>query len=278
MITSEPIPFKAAIEAAQARQLLPTGAGTEELELLNPLIRERAWFSARVDNARYLDRIAQTVTDLVSPTRATADGRWGINKAEARLRLQEELARIGYDSEAQGVKPGSLQDWSSDARLNLVIETNADMQRGKGAYVQGRSRGALAAFPAQELYRREARNEKRDWVSRWRAAGGKLYGAGRMVALKTDPVWQGISRFGLPYPPYDFGSGMWVRPVSRRNAKEMGLEIPRLDELTSEAAAQEAPEQPEVSLPKNRSLATALLQAFANRVTLTQDGKIRLES
>ena len=44
-----------------------------------------------------------------------------------------------------------------------------------------------------------------------------------MVALLGDPVWTRISRFGLPYPPFDYGSGMAVRPVSRRECVRLGL-------------------------------------------------------
>ena len=35
-----------------------------------------------------------------------------------------------------------------------------------------------------------------------------------MVALKEDPVWTRISRFGQPWPPFDFNSGMGVEDVS----------------------------------------------------------------
>jgi hypothetical protein len=44
-----------------------------------------------------------------------------------------------------------------------------------------------------------------------------------MIALKNDPIWTAISSFGLPYPPYDFNSGMWVRDVSREEAEDLGL-------------------------------------------------------
>ena len=276
MISSTPIPFLEALAAAQARSLLPTGANAAELEELDPAIRSRAWFSARVDNARYLDSIASTVTRLVSPNTAVAAGSTGINKATARMMLKEALARIGYDPAAQGVKPGSLQDWSSDARLNLVIETNADMQRGKGAHVQGRSRGAIAAFPCQELYRREARDVERDWVGRWRAAGGRFHGGGRMVALKTDAVWSALSRFGLPYPPYDYNSGMWVRPVSRRDALAMGIELPAVADLQRASAAQDPGDATEAAIPKNPELARALQRSFGDRVR-EENGRLILE-
>jgi hypothetical protein len=46
---------------------------------------------------------------------------------------------------------------------------------------------------------------------------------GRFVALKTDPVWKKLSRFGTPWPPFDYGSGMGLRDLSRRDAVALGL-------------------------------------------------------
>ena len=44
-----------------------------------------------------------------------------------------------------------------------------------------------------------------------------------MIALKTDPIWTKISRFGHPWPPFDFNSGMGVRDVSRADAIRLGV-------------------------------------------------------
>jgi hypothetical protein len=29
----------------------------------------------------------------------------------------------------------------------------------------------------------------------------------RMIARKDSPIWEALSRFGTPYPPFDFNSG-----------------------------------------------------------------------
>jgi hypothetical protein len=87
----------------------------------------------------------------------------------------------------------------------------------------GQSEGALAAFPAQELIRIEDRQKPRgDWPDRFVAAGGRLV-SGRMVALKTADVWAKLSRFGTPWPPFDFGSGMGVQDVDYDEAVALGL-------------------------------------------------------
>ena len=56
--------------------------------------------------------------------------------------------------------------------------------------------------------------EERDWGTRWSQAGEKFY-AGRMIALKSGPVWCEISRFENPWPPFNYGSGMGVEDIDR---------------------------------------------------------------
>lgn len=44
-----------------------------------------------------------------------------------------------------------------------------------------------------------------------------------MIALKTSPIWPALSRFGNPYPPFDYGSHMSVRLVSIEKCIDIGL-------------------------------------------------------
>ena len=94
---------------------------------------------------------------------------------------------------------------------------------GFASWKIGQDRDVLDAFPAQELIRVESRRMPRDWQARWIAAGGELSTGGRMDALKTDPIWTDISVFGVPWPPFDWGSGMGLRDVSRKEAVMHGL-------------------------------------------------------
>ncbi len=72
-----------------------------------------------------------------------------------------------------------------------------------------------------------------------------------MIALKSDAVWTNLSRFGRPYPPFDYGSGMGVEDVDRDEAIELGLlpkdepvdEVPDFDlALESEVSLDRIPE------------------------------------
>ena len=47
-----------------------------------------------------------------------------------------------------------------------------------------------------------------------------------MIALKDAPVWQAISAFGTPWPPFDYQSGMDLRDISRPEAQRLGLIAP----------------------------------------------------
>ena len=135
------------------------------------------------------------------------------------MSLKEAHARINFFPEGGGE---SLTNLRSDRRLNLIIDTNVRMAQGYGEWKQGQDPAILDQWPAQELYRAMARKVPRDWIARWREAGGQFFG-GRMIALKNSSVWTRISRFGLPYAPFDFQSGMETRDVDRDAAVEIGL-------------------------------------------------------
>lgn len=107
-------------------------------------------------------------------------------------------------------------------RAETIMDTAKSLFRGKAHYDSGITRGTLSAFPAQELIRICDSKTPRDWTDRWNLAGGKTFG-GRMVALKDDPIWTRISRFGIPWPPFDFGSGMGIRDIDYDEAVKLGL-------------------------------------------------------
>jgi hypothetical protein len=90
------------------------------------------------------------------------------------------------------------------------------------------------------LFRAEERVNKRDWLTRWRAAAAEVGDASalkalpRMIARKDSPIWVAINRWGNPYPPEDFNSGMWVRDVSREEAVGFGI-IGEWDRVTPQS-------------------------------------------
>lgn len=213
-------PFKEALQKLAGKRTVASALTSAQwFDRVPAALRDRALFSARVTNAQLLQGLRSGVESLLQPT---------TDLATARLEIKRLLQSIGYQPDAKDA--GTIKDLSSDARINLQLRQNTESAQGYGNFVQGQAPGAIDAFPAQELYRLEEREEKRDWQTRWNSARGELGAAttapdGRvaMIALKSDPIWSAISAFGVPWPPYDFNSGMWVRDVDRARAEELGL-------------------------------------------------------
>ena len=213
------------LSADYMRSLLPVSTGLSAAEIATDIpqaLRDASVFSAR--NV-YAGHVADAQQDIA----AALDGK--MSAAEARGLMKLRLRKLGYaPSESE---KGSLTDLSSDARASLVV--SHQMQRAS-SYAKWRSDqdpAILDAFPGQELFRAGAPKAPRDWKARWndaRASLGPLTSAlpadsanGPFLALKNDPIWPAISRFGSPFPPFDFGSSMRVRNVGRRRCRALGL-------------------------------------------------------
>lgn len=74
--------------------------------------------------------------------------------------------------------------------------------------------------PAFKLYRAGRLGKPRDWVARceqFRGERGVYLTCNPnepMIALSNSTVWERLSVFGVPYPPYDWDSSMRLMPVS----------------------------------------------------------------
>lgn len=221
MITT-PITTSDAIQSRRIRRLLPTSAASAELAELAPEILERAVFSAR---NIYADVLAEIDTSLQQVMSGDLD------QASMRVAMRKALKATGYDPEALGITPGSLLDLSSMQRLNLVIDMQTKQAAGYMQFAQANDPLELDLYPCWELVRHASRiKERTDWPERFVRAGGRLTN-GRMIARKDDPVWATLSVFGLPYPPFDYNSGMGLDPVPREECQALGLinsrEIPK---------------------------------------------------
>jgi hypothetical protein len=271
-----PIPFKEALAAFAARRLMPTAAGSAEIAQLAPAIRERAFFSAKVEDANFLAQADRLIGGIVSPSSAigSVPGRASpFNAIEARAAMQDYLKSVGYSVDP--AKAGGLQDLSSNTRLDLILKMNTDMAQGAGQFTVQNDPDILDAFPCLELYRLESRKEERNWNSRWVRAGGRLFG-GRMIATKDDPIWEEISAFGNAYPPYDYNSGMWTREIDRGEAEDLGV-IKRSTVVQPQTLSFN--KGVESAFPQNisKGLAEAVLEAFRDFAKYSA-GKLIMEA
>lgn len=212
MIFSDPVPFNDALKSRKVRKLLPTDAKAEEIAKLGVEIRERAFFSAQTSHAGHLAVLDRGITEMLEG---------GMDAGQFRLAAKASLARLEYVPD----RPGTLTDLGSDARLNLIADMGEKTAAGYGQFLKSNDPDIIDAYPCRELLRVESRDAPREWRERWVQAGGKLY-AGRMIARKDDPIWTAISRFGTPYPPFDYNSGMGVEEVPRAEAEQLGVVKP----------------------------------------------------
>ena len=122
-----------------------------------------------------------------------------------------------------------LTNVAGRARLGLIYDMQTRGAYGFARWKNDQDPDALDAFPAWEFKRIYQRRIPRlDWAERWDEAFGDDEGAtdsasGRMIALKTSPGWEELSAFGTPWPPFDYGSGMGLRDISRKTCLAIGI-------------------------------------------------------
>lgn len=204
----EPMMFREAVDYYRHKGVLPTWLTHDEMAEILPQIRERALWSAQVQDAEMLEGIAAELDDLIATGLEPALG--GPESeidlpGSPRQRLVELADNLGVDA------------LTSEARMSLILRTQSDMAYGYGDFKQATSRGALDAFPCWELKRAEWRMKPRQssdgvadryWSEQWEKNGGEFYGEeGRMIARKDDEIWVAISQFGLPHDPLAFNTG-----------------------------------------------------------------------
>lgn len=253
-----------AAEKILKKALVGSSLNSREWNLVQAGLRDRAFISSQVESMRILHAARRMVADR-------AGGQ--LSASEIRRDLRKVISSTGYRP-PEG-KEGTLQDLYSKRRLDTIIRTNVEQARGYVRHLDGMKPGAFAAFPGQELIRVRERKEKRDWATRWKNAGGRFYN-GRMIALRDDPIWERISVFGNPFPPFDWGSGMGVRAVSRRDSIALGVIT---DEAVREKVQSLKAEKP-VSMNENLAVSVTpeeeseLRQAFGDQIAI-ENGEAR---
>lgn len=225
------MPNQSTVDFLLGKSSVPSDLRTAEWGRVPLWIRERAFFMAGVDDAEILDRFRREAE-------AIAAGKSSLS--ESRLRLRDYLLARGY--QAQPGEEGTMKDLLSVRRMNVALETNVEMARGFGNWQA--QQATLAAFPARRYHRGRDARVPRDWPARWVAAlaatseDGATAGTSEtdMFALVNHPLWSDaeFNRFGTPYTPFDFGSGMMTTPTSRAKSQALGL-LPTQDDMSERA-------------------------------------------
>ena len=120
------------------------------------------------------------------------------------------------------VKPGIFDGVTAEQCVRTMLR----LVNGCRDHSSGMAEGAYKAFPCKELIRVYTTDDEVSalayWKKRWLENGGTLF-KDRMIALKDDKIWNAISDFDLPYPPFRFNSCMGVLDVGRRECIELGI-------------------------------------------------------
>lgn len=152
-----------------------------------------------------------------------------------------------HEEEEDGEEEYTPEQWAVEkARREAlrIYEQHVGLLRDYIALEHGRKRWESdkdsMSHPAQRLVRAGYRENPRDWEARWEEAWKKVGGEGAsredMVALNDSPIWAALSVFGLPYPPFDYDSGMVFESVDYDEAVELGLLEPPDNGLSDEQA------------------------------------------
>ena len=219
-----------ATEYISRKQNVPSELRSKEWKDVQAQIRERAFFMASVANAKELHKWRSVMEQVTSGA---------MSPGQAREAMRRYLEKIGYSPD-----PGladTIKDRSTVQRMKVSIDTNVAMARGWAARMEALDD---VLSPGQELYRQRESRVKRNWAELWEKAARAVNWKGvarngQMIALVTSPIWVKLSRFGTPYPPFDYGSGMRVRPVDFEVCEELGLvSLDDMDALEAEMQAQ----------------------------------------
>jgi hypothetical protein len=211
---TKPVPFDEAVRRLEAKTPVASRLSSSEWRDIALGLRERAFFSAKVDDVRVVAGMQARVQEALDLSSRDA-GRAFMDRDKFIADMREQLGAAPGDS-------GNLQDITSSKRLGLVYDFNVEDAMEHGRWTIGQDEELRAAFPCQELVRVEDRIEPRPWQQIFADAGGKVVD-GRMIAPKDDPVWMRISDFGRPWPPFKYGSGMGVEDCDAEESVQLGI-------------------------------------------------------
>lgn len=233
MIT-RPLPLGEGIEFLLGKEQLPAGEwNSADWASQEPEFRAKAFFSANVESARFLDRAQGLIFDFLVGATEEIPQPDGTTETALRIGSRADFVRImrefmlseGMASEAEFEgNVNDITDIRSNARLSLIFDTNVRQAYGFGQWKQGQKPAVLYRFPAGRLVRVRTVMEPRD---RHQANLGE-------VLLKNDRRWaefhnaEEIGGFGVPWGPYGFNSGVTQEDVSREEAIRLGLNPDRV--------------------------------------------------
>lgn len=276
------VPLEDAVASIEAKTPIGSLLRSADWERVPIALKQRAQFSAGVESARVLQTIQDRLSSAFKQQREQlASGAQATFDRSSFINAVRDIARgEGLTPEKEELR-GGIQDITSIPRLGLIYDMQNAMATGFARHKLDTSEGALLLYPAYRLSASSAKEPRPQiwWEQRWAEAGAAVNWEGaakdQMVALKTSPIWAKLSRFGVPWAPFDWGSTRELEEVDRDEAIALGLMKP--DDLPPEAAegGEDFNQELEASTKGlSDELKGFLTESFGDDVTLSKD-KVR---
>jgi hypothetical protein len=230
----KPAKFREAIAKLGKKKRIAKKLSSKQWSQVPTQLRERAFFSANVESAKFLEKAQNTLNDYMTGAREYVINPEGKKvlalKRSSRADFLYEMRKLAKESGMGDLLPPGtdresrdvitkMKDIQSDARLKLIFDTQTSQAQAYGYYKQGQDPTILDEYPAQRFIRAEGRRVPR---SLHRKNTNK-------VRRKDDQAFwlrmnsQALGGFGVPYGPWGFNSGMDVEDVNRDEAVKLGL-------------------------------------------------------
>jgi hypothetical protein len=232
-------PLQEAVAKMDRKSPVAVALRSDQWDKVPVAIRERSQFSAKVASTRLLQHIQDQTRgalawekEKIAASSKAAGGEAFINRSSFIASARKIAVEEGINTTTPD-KYGTVRDIRSAKRLGLIWDMQTTTAQEYARWKVNNDPEVLNAFPAQRLVRIEERLHPRPswyWPSRWSEAFSAVRGEGaaerEMTALKTSPIWSKLSRFGTPWPPFDYQSGMGLEEIDRDEAESLGLVSP----------------------------------------------------
>jgi len=223
---TRPIPFEEAIEKIGRRSVVASMLRSDQWARVPTAIRESAFFSATIEDARFLQDAKALLTAFLENARERGTGpdgkeRWAL-KSGGRAQFIEQAREFAIERGLGPLDPkdaGTIKDIQSEQRLGLVFDTQTKAANDFGYWKQGQDPDVLDEFPAQRFIRVLDVKSPRDRHQQFEGEVRLKSDLAFWLSM-NDPAFGG---FGVPWGPWGFNSGMDVEDVGRAEAEALGL-------------------------------------------------------
>lgn len=279
MITS-PGKFEEAIRFIEDKKPNPQKWNALEWAMRARDVREKSFFSAKVESVRFLQRGQNLIGSYLKRSTEQVTNAAGVESTALKIGSRGDFVKImrefmikegmATDAQIRQTSQGDIRDINANSRLELIFDTNLKQARGFGYWQQGQRPSVLRAFPAARFIRNEEVEVPRP---------RHLEGEGE-VRLKSDEAFwadyhnaEEIGGFGNPWPPFGFNSGMDQEDVNRRDAIALGLDVDNVQPITGRKLTDKMKVDTEKLDPELK--ATLLAELRAGRAKRAAKGTIR---